>query len=291
MTYFFFMTRRHFRKKNGYGQRILTFPVAVISAVFLASGIIGFACSGDSGNDPDIDDVSYSGHYAGMLDVATPDEVASQVKGYEGFRLSFNKDNKTPNWVAWELLGSEVNGEEKRSDNFWTDTEIEGCPSTYDYKGSGFDRGHMCPAADQKWSPKAMSDCFVMANMCPQDHSLNAGAWNTLENKERQWAQRDSAIVIVAGPIYEKSDSKRIGDAGVRVPGAFFKILAAPYAEQPRGIAFVYPNMSSPGSMQEYVLTIDEIEQLTGFDFLSSLPDEIENEIESKASFKEWNGK
>ncbi|GFI58026.1 nuclease [Muribaculaceae bacterium] len=190
--------------------------------------------------------------------------------------------------MAWELLGSETRGEAKRHNRFWQDRDVDGCPTTNDYRNSGYDRGHMCPAAEQKWSAEAMDDCFVMANMCPQDHSLNSGAWNTLENKERNWAVRDSAIVIVAGPIYNADDIKTIGN-GVLVPSAFFKVLLAPYVEKPRAIAFVFPNMSSPGSMQNYVMTVDDVEKLTGYDFFSSLPDDIENEVESKASFREWN--
>lgn len=99
---------------------------------------------------------------------------------------------------------------------------------------------------------------------------------------------RDSAIVIVAGPIYNADDIKTIGN-GVLVPSAFFKVLLAPYVEKPRAIAFVFPNMPSPGSMQNYVMTVDDVEKLTGYDFFSSLPDDIENEVESKASFREWN--
>lgn len=135
-----------------------------------------------------------------------------------------------------------------------------------------------------------MDDCFVMANMCPQDHALNSGAWNTLENKERVWAKRDSAIMIVAGPIYEGTDLKTIGN-GVLVPSAFFKVLLAPYVEKPRAIAFVYPNMSAPGNMQNYVMTVDDLEKLTGYDFFATLPDSLENEVESVASFREWNGR
>lgn len=225
----------------------------------------------------------------GALDMAAVgDGVPEQLVDYEGFRLSFNKENKTPNWVAWELLGSETDGSEPRYNGFWQDPAVEGCPSTSDYSRSGYDRGHLCPAADQKWSHQAMVDCFSLANMAPQDHSLNSGAWSTLEKKERQWAQRDSAIVIIAGPIYENTDTKRIGEAGVRVPGAFFKVIIAPYLDEPRGIGFVYPNMSSPGNMQDYVMTIDEVERLTGIDFFYNLPDDIEEKIESSTSFKEW---
>ncbi|MBD5340789.1 MAG: DNA/RNA non-specific endonuclease [Bacteroides sp.] len=227
-------------------------------------------------------------HIAGLDRVKALPSVESQECEYEGFRLSFNKHNRTPNWVAWELLGSETYGESSRSNKFWQDPDVEGCPTTNDYRNSGYDRGHMCPAADQKWSQKAMEDCFVMANMCPQDHALNAGAWNTLEGRERDWARRDSALVIVAGPIYSAEDRQTIG-GGVLVPGAFFKVILAPYLEQPRAIAFVYPNMSAPGNMQNYVVTVDEVEKLTGLDFFSALPDDIENEVESKSSFREWN--
>lgn len=227
--------------------------------------------------------------WSGLDRVRVPDGVASQEKDYEGFRLSFNKDNGTPNWVAWELLGSETAGDAERSNRFWTDPDVDGCPDTRDYTRSGYDRGHMCPAADQKWSAEAMEDCFVMANIVPQDHSLNSGAWNTLENKERLWASRDSAIMIVAGPVYGPQDRTRIGEGRVRVPGACFKVLAAPYADPPRGIAFVYPNMSAPGNMESYVMTIRDVEKVTGLDFFYELPDSIEDIIETKASFKEWN--
>lgn len=228
-------------------------------------------------------------HYPGMEYVGLPDDLTSQIKEYAGFTISFNKDNGTPNYVIWELLDEETEGEKGRSNNFWTDSEIEGCPTTKDYSRSGYDRGHMCPSGEQKWSHEAMNDCFVMANICPQVHDLNNGAWKTLETKERQWAVRDSALMIVAGPIYEKSDKERIGKTGVRVPSAFFKVLLAPYVDEPRGIAFVYPNMRSVGNMQDYAMSIDELENILGFDFFPALPDEIENKVESTFSFKEWN--
>lgn len=229
-------------------------------------------------------------HYRNLDHVVMPAAVESAEHDYEGFRLSFNRHNRTPNWVAWELLGRETEGEAKRHNKFWQDRRVDGCPTTDDYKNSGYDRGHMCPAAEQRWSRKAMDDCFVMANMCPQDHALNSGAWNTLENKERLWARRDSAIVIVAGPLYEPDSRNTIGD-GVLVPSAFFKVLLAPYVDKPRSIAFVYPNMSSPGNMQNYVMTVDDLERLTGYDFFAALPDSLENEVEAVASFREWNGR
>lgn len=227
--------------------------------------------------------------FAGLDDVVMSVSVPSVLVSYNGFRLSFNPENHTPNWVAWELLGTETEGNELRSDKFWKDTGVEGCADPRDYVRSGYDRGHIVPAADQKWSTESMEDCFAMTNICPQEHALNSGAWNTLENKSRLWARRDSALVIVAGPIFESGDRKRIGATGVRVPSAFFKVILAPYVDEPRAIGFVYPNMSAPGNMQLYSMTVDEVERITGYDFFHNLPDSIENRVESVTSFKEWN--
>ena len=276
-----YLSRRRKRKKRP--SKLSLAYIAIACAVVLAFNIFAW-------NDgPTADRLPHGTSAEDLMAVLIPDDQPEVKKEYTGFTVSFNKDNGTPNYVAWELLGKEVANDVQRDDNFWTDPDIDGCPSTKDYTRSGYDRGHMCPAADQKWSIEAMNDCFVMANICPQDHKLNAGAWNTLENKERQWAKRDSAIMIIAGPLYSADDTNRIGNAKVRVPGAFFKVLLAPYVEEPRGIAFVYPNMTSPGNMQDYAMSIDELEKITGYDFFPALPDELEKTVESSFSFKEWN--
>lgn len=216
-------------------------------------------------------------------------DIPSVVKEYEGFTVDFNPENRTPNYVAWILHGHETDGSTSRSNKFWTDEELDGCPDTRDYSHSGYDRGHMCPAGEQKWSDEAMHHSFVMANICPQKHELNTGAWKTLEDKERTWARRDSAIVIVAGPVYDNSDSETIGQNKVRVPSAFFKVLLAPFAKPMRAIGFVYPNMKCDGNMQSYAVSVDDVEKMTGLDFFSSLPDDIENDIEATVPFKDWN--
>lgn len=216
-------------------------------------------------------------------------DMPSIIKEYQGFTVDFNPKNKTPNYVAWILQGNETAGASSRSNNFWTDPELDGCPDTRDYSRSGYDRGHMCPAGEQKWSDEAMHHSFVMANICPQKHELNTGAWKTLEDKERVWAKRDSAIVIVAGPIYDSTDKETIGQNKVRVPSAFFKVLLAPYATPMRAIGFVYPNMKCEGNMASYAVTVDDVEKMTGFDFFAALPDDIESDIESTHSFKDWN--
>lgn len=222
-------------------------------------------------------------------EVGVQDGLPSVIKEYEGFRVDFNPKRHTPNAVSWILMGNETEGQSSRSNKFWTDSEMDGCADTRDYSRSGYDRGHMCPAGEQKWSEEAMHHSFVMSNICPQDHDLNTGAWKTLEDKERIWARRDSLIVIVAGPIYNSKRPKTIGKNKVAVPDAFFKVLLAPYADPVRAIGFVYPNMKSTGNMEQYATTVDEVELLTGMDFFASLPDDIEEKVESASSFIEWN--
>lgn len=233
--------------------------------------------------------ISVGLHYSDLDLVKLNDNKPNQIRRYTGFNLSYNRENHTPNWVAWELLGEETQGDIPREKKFWHDEIVEGCAWHEDYKKSGYDRGHMIPAADQKWDSQAMFDSFVMANVCPQNPALNSGAWSTLENKTRQWAERDSCIIIVAGPIYNQRDVQKIGKTKIRVPSAFFKVIVAPYVKEPRGIGFVYPNMPSPGNMQNYIMTIDAIEELSNMDFFYNLPDEIENKIEAVSSFKMWN--
>ncbi|MCH5241048.1 MAG: DNA/RNA non-specific endonuclease [Muribaculaceae bacterium] len=223
--------------------------------------------------------------------VALPDGTPEQVKEYTGFTLNFNKNNHTANYVSWELMSSETDGSVDRKDyNYWVDSSLEGCLDTdYAYSSTGYERGHLCPAADQKWSVEAMSDCMVMANMSPMLRSLNSGMWSTLENKERVWARRDGKIWIVAGPIYYDSDDKYIGRSQARVPSAYFKAFLYYDNTNPRAIAFVMQNGSNPGDLSAYAMSIDDLEKETGYDFFSALPDDIENAVESSFSFADWN--
>ena len=220
--------------------------------------------------------------------VSIPPTIPSQIVNYEGMTLSFNKDLHIPNWVAWELTATEVAGTFPRDDNFRGDDNVIGSAEKWDYSYSGYDRGHMAPAGDMKWSEKAMDESFYMTNMCPQAKSLNTGAWKRLEEKCRQWAEIDSAIIVICGPVVTDSINEYIGDSKVAVPQRFFKVILSPYIENPRGIGFIMPNAKVPGGMQATAVSIDEVERVTGFDFFSSLPDDIENEVESQCKFHYW---
>lgn len=222
--------------------------------------------------------------------VKLPEGTPQQVKDYISFTVNFNKDNHTPNYVAWELLSSEVNGTVATSRNYWVDKEIEGCLSTdYAYSTYNYERGHMCPAADNKFSSEAMKACAVMTNMVPQYSSLNSGLWSKLEDKERDWALRDGAIWIVSGPVYTEDDQTYVGDALARAPSACFKALLYYNGDDSRAIGFIFQNGPNPGNIEDYAMSIDDLEAELGYDLFPALPDDIEQRIEATYSFSDWN--
>lgn len=211
-----------------------------------------------------------------------------QIIHHTGYTVSYNKDLKLPNWVSYELTRQETKGKEKRGNNFIADPLVKGAIATNsDYARSGYDKGHMAPAADMKWSPAAMKESFYFSNMCPQHPQLNRRGWKNLEEKIRDWAVADSAIIIICGPIVDKQ-SKTIGKNKVTVPKQFFKVVLSPFAKPMRGIGFLFDNEMAVDPLSSYVVTIDSIERLTNMDFFASLPDEIENKIEAESNYLQW---
>lgn len=229
-----------------------------------------------------------SGAYNGLDLVETAPATDEVLVEYKGMNVSFNPWLHIPNWVAWELTASEANGQEPRAERFACDESVAGCPTPKDYLRSGYDRGHMAPAADMKWDTEAMEQSFMMTNICPQAKSLNTGVWKRLEEKCRTWAEIDSSIIIVCGPIVTDKINKYIGDTKVAVPQRFFKVIASPYANPPRGIGFIMPNGKVKGGMQACAVSIDSVETVTGHNFFATLPDDIENDIEKQCKFHYW---
>lgn len=224
-----------------------------------------------------------------LMEVKNPKGLRHELVRYTGMNVSFNRDTHQPNWVAWELLGEETSGAYGREPGFNVDDNVKGCATPADYRHSGFDRGHMAPAGDMKWHPQAMRESFYMTNISPQAQDLNRGAWKKLEEKCRQRAQADSALIIICGPVFDKSGpAARIGGTGVAVPQQFFKVILAPYGEHPRAIGFLMPNSYVEGGMQKTAVSVDRIEQLTGYDFFSALPDDVEDDIEARCDFNEF---
>lgn len=254
----------------------------LLTGLLILSALVA-RCAGDNS----LDSVQ-SSHIDGLDRVVTAQGLPEQIVDYEGMRVSFNKDAHVPNWVAWELTADEVEGTVPRARDFMADPAVEGCANPWDYSYSGYERGHMAPAGDMKWSKLAMQQSFFMTNICPQAGGLNGGAWKRLEEKCRVWAAADSAIVIVAGPVLSDELSETLGETGVVVPERFFKVVLSPYADPPRGIGFIMNNGKVAGGMQAAAVTIDEVERVTGHDFFSELPDDVEMAVESECRFHYW---
>lgn len=239
-------------------------------------------------NTPAYTGTAVQGHIASLDRAKTPQNRRSQIIEHKGYTVSYNSQWRLPNWVAYELTAEETRGDAERSNRFLVDPKVEGvCPRHNDYTHSGYDRGHMAPAADMTWDEQAMRESFYMSNICPQVHGLNAGAWKQLENKIRIWARRDSAIIVVCGPIVKESHPT-IGRNRVAVPDYFYKVVASPYVSQPRGIAFIFRNETAKEPLYTYTVTIDSVEALTGIDFLYNLPDSIEQHIEQNIDLQSW---
>ena len=195
-----------------------------------------------------------------------------------GYIASYNHETLCPDWVAWELTREEVAGENGCQYSFSRDPEV-GFPkaSREDYSHSGWDKGHMAPRADMRWSCQALEESYYFTNICPQDHEMNSQAWRKIEELTRRVARRVGVVWVVCGPIYADSVDERIGQAGVRVPSAFFKALAIPtenggYAT----VGFVVENRPQTRSPQHYAVEVDSVEALIGRDLFPLLPEEVE---------------
>ncbi len=207
-----------------------------------------------------------------------------------GYTLSYNTETNTPNYVAWQLTDEECKGVGERKDEFSADSELprKNRVQPWDYKGSGYSRGHMCPAADMKWSGRAMADCFLMSNMCPQLQALNGGAWAKLENACRRWAQREGSVYICCGPIFDEHPGHIGKDVRIAVPAAFFKVVLCLNPGREKAIGFVYKHTAEKQNMAHAAVSVDEVERLTDIDFFEALPDELESTLEAQCAFKKW---
>ena len=239
-------------------------------------------------------------------------EVSEQILIRIGYIVSYNNETKCPNWVSWHLIAEHTDGAYSRKGvpYYADDGTVYGigsvtpeiCKNGYivdleskeprqqinDWTGDyNMSHGHMCPAGDNKWDKAAINQTFLLTNMCPQDEKLNGGGWKALEDKCRTWANHYGDIFIVTGPIYNGGINRTLGEGKIAIPDAFFKVILC-MKNEPKAIGFIYNNDPSTQSMTDKVYSIDDIEELTGFDFFSVLPDEIEIIVESASNLNNW---
>ncbi|MFT4612071.1 MAG: endonuclease G [Glaciecola sp.] len=217
-----------------------------------------------------------------------PTSTTGQIVHHESYSLSYSEPHEQAEWVAYELKKSHLSSSNFKRPYFEIDKTVKsGAAHWKNYKKSGYDRGHLCPAGDRKYTKVAHNETFLTSNISPQEHSFNAGIWNTLEQKVRYWASKYDGVFVVTGGVL-RGNMKTIGDEEVSVPNQFYKVLIDNNTGKTKMIAFLMPHENSNQPLYQFVVPVDAIEKLTGIDFFAELDDSVENKLEASSSYKDW---
>ncbi len=226
-----------------------------------------------------------------------------ELREFKYYSLCYRESYEQAEWSAECIKSSMLEKNATRSNDFRPDDKIStGSAILADYKSSGYDRGHLVPAADMSFNQDAMSETFYMSNMSPQAPQFNRGIWVNLETQVRAWAQKFGKIYVVSGPVLNKSaeEFSSIGTNQVSVPEFYYKVILAPVykdeddrntpedSESVMSIGFVIPNQKCENEFWNYAVSIDEVEKLTNIDFFSQLEDSLENQVESAFNLENW---
>lgn len=217
-----------------------------------------------------------------------PASTTGEVVRHTYFVLSYNEDHEQSEWVAYELTRDRLNENwAERPNTFRPDPDVRTESATpRDYSGSGYDKGHLCPAADMAFNEQAIDETFFMSNMSPQAGAFNGGVWRELEECTRDWARKFERLYIATGPVLDQTPIGQIGFSKVTVPASYYKVLYAP--EQQRAIAFIMPNELSARPVMDYACSIDQVEKLTGLDFFPNLLKGLDEELEGSLDKDAW---
>ena len=208
---------------------------------------------------------------------------------HKGFALVYNEEHEQADWVAYELTRDEVFGIYDRADDFRADPSIAtGSAALADYRNSGYDRGHLIPAADLKWSTEALSDSFYLSNMSPQQPEFNRGVWSKLEAVVRQFAATEGSVYVVTGPVLSDGPYAVIGENGVAIPKFYYKVVLDYQEPELKAIGFILPNAGSNQPLLSFATSVDRVEHTTGLDFFPQLPDDLERQLEARFDIDAW---
>jgi endonuclease G len=217
-----------------------------------------------------------------------PKSTTGQVIHHEGYSLSYHEDYEQAEWVAYELKKEHLSNTNFKRPYFEVDLAVKTKAAHWkNYKKSGYDRGHLCPAGDRKYSQAAHDETFLTSNISPQTHAFNAGIWNSLEQKVRYWASKYDGVYVVTGGVL-KGDLPTIGTEEVGVPNYFYKVLIDYNGAQPKVLAFLMEHKDSKQPLRSFVVSVDTIERLTGIDFFANLEDGLEERLESSSDYNAW---
>lgn len=225
--------------------------------------------------------------YSSALEIPSFIESAT-IMQKRGYTIGFSKKHKHAYWVAYQLKCSETNGNVARG-NYFREDQILGkySPSSNDYYASGYDKGHLLPAGDNKSDSVAMYDSFLMSNVSPQIPAFNRGIWKRLEEQVRKWACQYDSIYVVTGAFLNDSLTS-IGKGKVSVPDFYYKSILAYSKEHQSTISFYMYQYTEEENFFAFALSTDSLESKLGYDLFPNLDDKAENQIESRVDSSFW---
>tara|TARA_R110000765_G_scaffold29645_3_gene70571 strand:- start:1268 stop:2080 length:813 start_codon:yes stop_codon:yes gene_type:complete len=211
-----------------------------------------------------------------------PSSTTGEVVDHSYFSLSYNEPFEQAEWVAYVLDKKNLTYDDRKRPYFIEDPYVKSKSADWrNYKGSGYDRGHLVPAGDRRFSLQAYNETFYTSNISPQDREFNAGIWNDLEQQTRRWAKKYGMLYVYTGGVLEEG-LEEIGQEDVDVPDAFYKIIARKKGNQIITISFLIPNKPQFSPLRNFIVSIDDIEKETGIDFFETLPVKEQDEFEKQ---------
>ncbi|MDT0606760.1 DNA/RNA non-specific endonuclease [Croceitalea rosinachiae] len=217
-----------------------------------------------------------------------PSSNQNQLVFHDYFMLSYSEPHEQAEWLAYELKKEHLTYDNRKRPYFIEDPKVKSKSADWrNYKNSGYDRGHLCPAADRRFSEYAYNETFYTSNISPQDRAFNAGIWNRLEMQIRQWCKRYGDLGIIVGGVLEEN-LEEIGSEDVDVPKSFYKVVYRNDGNSVKVLAFLFPNKESRQSLNRFLVTIDELEERTGIDFFYKKPGKWQQEIEEDIIIDGW---
>lgn len=222
------------------------------------------------------------------LDSFLPSSNYNQIIKHQFFTLSYAEKYEQAEWVAYKLVSNLNRGTHYRRPYFVEDKLVETKSADWrNYKKSGYDKGHLCPAGDMSFSETAFRETFYTSNISPQKHDFNSGIWNVLEQKVRYWSQKYKSLYVITGPVLT-AELPAIGTEQVAVPNYFYKVLLSTATNPPKMIAFLVPSVDSKKPLYKFTVTVDSLEKITNIDFFPNLPDKLERSLEQNSNYKDW---
>lgn len=260
----------------------------MIYTILIVLCIIGFWLFDNFYTPPSYSSENGRSERTEIPDYIIPSSTEGVIVIHDHYSLSYLEQYEQAEWVVYTLHSEHLTYEDRIRPDFIEDPYVKTKSADWrNYRGSGYDRGHLCPAGDRRFSELAYKETFYTSNISPQNSDFNAGIWNELEKQVRYWARANGTLYIATGGILHPG-LRTIGDEDVAVPESYYKIVAKGDRSDLEVLCFLIPHRPSEESLEHFLVPVNEVERLTGINFFKDLPDEEEEALEKVVSSRAW---